>query len=236
MRGFIAHWLWSGVVVAAAVALGGCGSASVTGAGSAAASPLTRSIQAFFHAISVEQVQCGSPDGHGRRSCQVEFTNDYGQWWVTIIVQGSRVISDPGGVADWLCANACSNPPPMTANTGNPKHNPGSTGATGSAATSGQTGVTGIGGVVTTPLQRKPKPKPKPVTGSTGVVPGTGSTGVVNATGSTGVVSGSGNTGVVKGTGNTGVVSGSGSGSTGKGGATGQTGVVYGTGSTGPGG
>lgn len=226
MRRFVTHWLWSGVALAAAMAIGGCGGANVSaGAISAANAPLSRSIQAFFHAFSVEQIQCGSPDGQGRRSCQVEFTDTYGQWWATIIVRGSTVISDPGGVADWLCADACANPPGMTANTGNPKQNPGSTGSTGSGF-KGQTGVTGIGGVVKI---TKPKPKPKPVpvpesvTGPNGVVPGTGSTGVV-----------SGNTGVVKGSGNTGVVSGSGN--TGKTGATGDTGVVYGTGSTGPGG
>ncbi|HWF35789.1 MAG TPA: hypothetical protein VG295_10450 [Solirubrobacteraceae bacterium] len=225
------HWLWSGVAVAAAMALGACGSSNVApNATSAAVSPLTRNIQAFFHALSVEQVHCGPRGAHGRRSCQVEFTDNYGEWWVTIIVKGSRVISDPGGVADWLCANACSNPPPMTANTGNPRTNPGGTGASASTANRGQTGVTGIGGVVRTPPRPKPKPKPPPVpvpvTGSTGV--GTGSTGVVNPTGSTGVVKNTGNTGVVSGSGNTGR----------PGGATGagSTGVVYGTGSTGPGG
>ncbi len=232
MKAIITRCMWSGAALAAAVTVGGCSSLLTADATSnAPASPLTKNIQKFFHALSVQQVHCGGPGsgGRGRRSCQVQFTNDYGEWWVTIIVSGSRVISDPGGVADWLCATACANPPGMTANTGNPRKNPGSTGATGSTGNSGQTGVTGIGGVVKAP---KPK-KPKGVTGATGVVSGSGSAGVVKSTGSTGVVYGTGSTGVVYGSGSTGVVSGGGN--TGKGGATGATGIVYGTGSTGPG-
>jgi hypothetical protein len=227
------HWLWSGAAVAAALATGGCATSNTSDATGVAPSPLTRSIQAFFHALSVDQVHCGAAGNHGRRSCQVEFTDSYGDWWVTIIVAGSRVISDPGGVADWLCATTCANHPGLTANTGNPRNNPGFTGATGSSGNRGQTGVTGIGGVVKNPGATKPEA----VTGATGVVTGPTNTGVVKPTGSTGVVSGSGNTGVVYGSGSTGVVSGSGNtGKAGKVGATGETGIVYGTGSTGPGG
>jgi hypothetical protein len=246
MTVLITRWMWWGAAAASALAIGGCAGSSTTDSSSAPASPLTTRIEAFFHALSIQAVQC--PAGQGRRSCQVEFTDNYGQWWATIQVAGSRVISDPGGVADWLCASSCANPPGMTANTGNPKANPGSSASANIYR--GQTGVTGIGGVVKNPGAVKP-PKPSKVTGSSGVVQGTGS-GVVQPTGSTGVVYGTGSTGAPKGagstgpageTGATGVVYGTGStgahkgaGSTGPAGETGATGVVYGTGSTGPGG
>jgi hypothetical protein len=225
MKAFITRYLWWGVAVASAIAIGGCSTKVAAATSNAHASPLTKSIESFVHAFSVQQVQCGPPGSHGRKSCQVQFTNDYGVWWATLVIRGSKVISDPGGVANWLCATACANPPGLNGNTGKPKNSTGTTGP------SGQTGVTGIGGVVKNPAPSKPKPPP--VTAGTGVVTGTG-TGVVNPTGSTGVVNPTGSTGVVKGTGSTGVVSGSGN--TGAIGATGATGIVYGTGSTGPGG
>ncbi|HWF72537.1 MAG TPA: hypothetical protein VG186_04285 [Solirubrobacteraceae bacterium] len=218
MRAFITRWLWWGIAAASALAVGGCSTKVTAGNSNAHASPLTKSIESVVHAFSVQQVHCARPASNGRRSCQVQFTDDYGVWWATLIVKGSRVISDPGGVADWLCATACANPPAMTGNTGKRQGN------TGSKVPAGQTGVTGVGGVVKAPAPPKP---PKPVV----TVPA--NTGVVTAPTNTGVVSGSGNTGVVTGTG-TGIVSGSGN--TGTIGATGATGIVYGTGSTGPGG
>ncbi|MDQ6774689.1 MAG: hypothetical protein M3071_00375 [Actinomycetota bacterium] len=231
MSGFITRCSWWGVAAACAVVVGGCSTSRPAAGASAPVSPLTKSIKAFFHALSVQQVNCArpTPGSHGRRSCQVQFTDNYGEWWVTIVVAGSRVISDPGGVADWLCATACSNPPAMTANTGNPRNNPGFT-AAASTGNSGQTGVTGIGGVVKTPspssVVKTPGPSgPAKVTSPSGVVNPTGSTGVVNPTGSTGVVNPTGSTGVVNGSGNTSTI-----------GQTGATGIVYGTGSTGPGG
>jgi hypothetical protein len=233
MAAFSTRWSFAAAALAAAVAFGGCGGATqLTGATASHSSALVKSIESFLHAISVDQLQCGAPGSHGGRSCQVEFTDNYGQWWATLQIRGSTVISDPGGVADWLCASSCANPPPMTGNTGNPKGNPGSTGTTGSHI-KGQTGVTGIGGVVR-PGSKPPKPRP-PVNTITTVAPGTG---IVTATG-TGVATTPG-TGVVTATGTgvgpgSGVVTATGTGLTGTGVVTGSNGVVYPPGSTGGG-
>jgi hypothetical protein len=217
-----------GAGLAAAVAIGGCGGSTgltADAAANAPVSPLTKSIESFVHAFSVQSQQCGQPGSHGRRSCQVEFTDEYGVWYATLIVAGSKVVSDPGGVSDWLCASACANPPPMRGNTGKPA------GSSGSTAASGETGVTGIGGVV---RPHRPAPvhvhtttvpaTPESVTSASGVVSGSGSSGVVSGSGSTGTGNSSG---IVYGTGSTGAPSGS------TGTRTGRNGVVYPTGGTG---
>lgn len=225
MRAFITCGSRSGAALAAVVAIGGCGSSQRLAADTtktARVAPLAKSIDSFFHAISVDRIECGGPAGRRRlRSCQVEFTDSYGVWWATIIVAGQKMISDPGGVADWLCAGSCANPPGIKGNTGNPRNNPGGAGTSGSEKISGQTGVTGIGGVVNSGASgRGGAGGAETISGATGVVSGSGASGVVSGSGASGVVSGSGS----------GVLSGSGSS-----GVTGSNGAVYGTGSTGAG-
>jgi len=233
-RASIIRWPIAAAVLAAAVALGGCGSVSKLSGSTTPTgrvSPLTNSIGSFLHALSIDQLECGrAASRRARRSCQVEFTDTYGEWWATLVVAGSRVVSDPGGVADWLCATSCANPPAMTANTGNPRNNPGFTAATGSTG-HGQTGVTGATGVV----KLNDNGRPKSVTGATGngVVYATGSTGAPAATGTSGPAGTTGKNGVVYGTGSTGAPAATGT--SGVAGTTGPNGVVYGTGSTGPG-
>jgi hypothetical protein len=84
-------------------------------------------IEAFLHASSIQQLKCTQAVA-GRRTCQVEFTDQYGTWYATLVVGRHDAVTDPGGNANWLCASACT---PLPKTTGLPRN----AGATGTGTT-----------------------------------------------------------------------------------------------------